>query len=422
MSSLRFVHAADLHLDAPFRGLSLDSAETGDKLRQATFIALQNLVDLCLRVRADFLLVAGDVYNQKDRSLRAQLRFRDALARLADHNVDAYVVHGNHDPTGTLSRAVRWPENTRVFESQEPECAAYVREEETLALIHGASHTRGGETRNLARKFRRSPEDVFQIGLLHANLGGNTGHEPYAPCDLQDLRAGGMDYWALGHVHSGGVRSRDPWAVYPGNIQGLSIAEPGSRGCYVVDVGRDRSVEAAFHPLHAVQWAVLEVDLRDLDTLDRLEEGVLEAVEAERERAGNCGLICRVVLCGRGPLHLRVSEEEGREELVQRLREQFSAAEPFVWIKDLVAESAPEIDLEARRGQKDLLGEVLAQAEELRNREDLLEFLHKEVLSDLFGHRRAKRFLQGLSREEADELLRRAELLCADRLESSDGE
>lgn len=156
MQPFRFVHAADLHLDAPFRGLSLDSQELGRKLRQTTFSALENLVELCLRVRADFLLVAGDVYNQEDLSLRAQLRFRDALVRLWEHGVAAYVVHGNHDPLGTASQAVQWPENARIFESDEPEYAPYVREGQTLALIHGASHVGSGESRNLARSFRRA--------------------------------------------------------------------------------------------------------------------------------------------------------------------------------------------------------------------------------------------------------------------------
>ncbi|MFO8031876.1 MAG: metallophosphoesterase, partial [Desulfohalobiaceae bacterium] len=83
MASFRFVHAADLHLDAPFQGLSQMSSELGQRLRQATFQALDNLIQLCVQQQADFLLISGDVYNQEDRSLRAQLRFREALANLS---------------------------------------------------------------------------------------------------------------------------------------------------------------------------------------------------------------------------------------------------------------------------------------------------------------------------------------------------
>jgi DNA repair exonuclease SbcCD nuclease subunit len=421
MQPFRFVHAADLHLDAPFRGLSLGSGEVGSRLRQTIFSAFDTLVELCLSKQADFLLVAGDVYNHEVRSLRAQLHFRDGLARLAENGLTVFVVHGNHDPTGTAAKTVQWPDGVRVFEGDEPECAPVVRNGSNLALVHGASHVSSRETRNLARRFRRDPQDLFQIGLLHCNLGRNTGHEPYAPCSLDDLAAAGLDYWALGHVHSGGVWSEDPYAVYSGNIQGLNITESGPKGCYLVDVHSDHSLTLSFQVLDGVRWSSVEADIAGISSLDGLEEAVLAAVEAEREAAGDRGLICRVVLCGRGPLHGSLSSDESQDELLQRLREQYAATEPFVWIKDLRVQTGPDIDLEAIRRRQDLLGEVFGQTEALKWRQDRLDLLQREILSDLFGHRRAKKFLSGLSQQEADELIRQAEYLLADRLESEEG-
>lgn len=83
--SFSFIHAADLHLDSPFKGLGQqlqDYPEIVETLREATFTAFNNLINLCLDRSVDFLLVAGDVYDGADRSLRAQLRFRDGLRRL----------------------------------------------------------------------------------------------------------------------------------------------------------------------------------------------------------------------------------------------------------------------------------------------------------------------------------------------------
>jgi len=417
MQSFRFVHAADLHLDAPFRGLSLDSKDMGNALSRATFDAFADLIHLCLEKEADFLLVSGDVYNQEKSSLRAHLAFRDGLAELAAHNICVYVVHGNHDPVGSFSRAVDWPENTHIFNSDEPESIPFSREGEVLALIHGASHMRSKETRNLAERFVRDPREVFQIGLLHCNVGRNTGHEPYAPCDLRDLTGTGLDYWALGHVHTRGVWSENPHVVYPGNIQGLNVNETGPRGCFVVDVGEDGAAEPVFHALDKFRWACVRADIRDITTLDRLEEKILGLIEAEQCEAGKRGLVCRVVLSGRGALHHYLSEDGSREDFLQRLREQLSGFDPLVWIKDLVPDTAPEIDLEARRDRHDFLGEVLSRAEEVKSREDKLEFLQKEVFFDLFGHRRAGKYLRELDLNEAEELLRRAELLAADRLE-----
>ncbi|MFW6178963.1 MAG: metallophosphoesterase, partial [Desulfohalobiaceae bacterium] len=422
MSSFRFVHAADLHLDAPFQGLSLDSKELGQRLRQSTFQALENLVWLCLQQKADFLLISGDVYNQEDRSLRAQLRFREALDQLSKQGVAVYLVHGNHDPVGSSIQALTWPENVHVFTCSEPETRPFVRDGNILALIHGASHTRSNETRNLAKAFKRAPQDVFQIGLLHCNLGSTTGHQPYAPCSLQDLTRTELNYWALGHVHSGGIYSRDPYVVYPGNIQGLSILEQGPRGCYVLDVHPDFQLESAFYPLDVLRWAEIRLDIQNLPSLDRLEETILQEIRTRQEQAENRGLLCRIVLRGRGSLHNLLRREEDQEGLLQRLREQYQDLEPLVWIKDLRLETAPEIDLESRRRQGDFLAEVLDQAESLLAREDLQDFLQQEILPELFQHRRARKLLQGLSQAEAKELLHQAEIFCADLLQPEDQE
>ncbi|MGM0424035.1 MAG: metallophosphoesterase family protein [Thermodesulfobacteriota bacterium] len=417
MSSFRFVHAADLHLDAPFQGLSQVSSELGQRLRQATFQALDNLIQLCVQQQADFLLISGDVYNQEDRSLRAQLRFREALANLSQQGISVYLVHGNHDPVGSTAQALTWPENVHVFSSWEAETQAFIRDGSTQALIHGASHTRSQETRNLARNFKRAPQDVFQIGLLHCNLERNTGHAPYAPCSLQDLAKADLDYWALGHVHSGGIFAKHPYVVYPGNIQGLNILEQGPRGCYVLDVHSDFQLQTEFHPLDVLRWAEIRVDIQNRPSLDRLEEAIFQDIQAQQGQAGDRGLLCRIVLSGRGNLHSILRREEGQEELLQRLREYYQEHEPLAWIKDLRLETSPELDLESRRRQGDFLAEVLDQAQELLNRKDCRDHLHQEVLAELYQHRRAKRLLQHLSQEEAQELLRQAEILCADLLQ-----
>ncbi len=417
MQPLRFVHAADLHLDAPFSGLSMDSPEFGRGLRQATFEAWESLVNLCVEQKADFLLIAGDVYNQEDRSILAQLRFRDGLNELSRAGVCVYVAHGNHDPLGSAPQAIQWPDNVWVFESDEPQTFSFVREGQTLALIHGASHMRTKETRNLARKFSSGDNATFQVGLLHCNLGRNTGHEPYAPCDWNDLLYAGMDYWALGHIHKGGVWCESPHVVYPGNIQGLNIRENGPRGCYVVHVHAGGEISPVFHPLDTFRWSWVDVDAGSVDKLDQLEDKVLAAVEQEQANAGTRGIVCRVSLYGRGPVHGFLSSQESRDDFLYRLREQTTGNQPPVWIKDVQVNTAPDIDLEERREKHDFLGQVLTQARSLRERKDLAQFLLEEVLSDLFSHRRARKFLSSLSTEEAEELLRQSELLALDKLE-----
>ena len=112
MQAFTFVHTADLHLDSPFVGLEQIDTEVAAVLKDATFLAFNNIIDLCIESNAHFLLVAGDVFDSGDRSLRAQLRFRDGLERLDEASFTAIMTpwmagrHLSPGPTGrTFSKA-----------------------------------------------------------------------------------------------------------------------------------------------------------------------------------------------------------------------------------------------------------------------------------------------------------------------------
>ncbi|MGO9560026.1 MAG: metallophosphoesterase family protein, partial [Acidimicrobiales bacterium] len=168
-----FVHAADLHLDTPFKGVSETAPRIGAALREASLDAFDQLVELCLDREAAFLLVAGDVYDGAERGLRAQLRFRDGLQRLSDAGIDTFVVHGNHDPVDEGWSAVRvWPERVHFFGADEVECMPVARDGQVIATVQGISYGRREVTENLALRFSRPTSEGLKIGLLHCNVAG----------------------------------------------------------------------------------------------------------------------------------------------------------------------------------------------------------------------------------------------------------
>ena len=237
LSTLRFVHTADLHLDSPFAGFSANApGDVTAALRDATFEAYDAIVELCLAEHVDALLVAGDIYDSSDKSLRAQLRFIDGLKRLAAAGIRSFICHGNHDPLDGWEAGFATPVGCHRF-GDAVEVVPLDPADPGRAAIYGYSYPRQRVTDNVARQFQRTDDAAFAIGLLHANVGADTGHERYAPCTVDDLAATGMDYWALGHVHTRQVlRSNGPAIVYPGNPQGRHPNELGARGIYIVDV------------------------------------------------------------------------------------------------------------------------------------------------------------------------------------------
>lgn len=198
MTSLTFVHAADLHLGAPFRGLNR-SLETlapqeksvGTTVLEATYTALERLVAVCIAAQADFLVLAGDVYDSAKGSLASRFALNKAFLTLKEHNVRVFLAHGNHDPLE--EQPFPWPDNVTAF-SPEVTVHSVMRGGKALALVHGVSHTSAAEGRNLARQFRRKEpslifEDVFQLGCCTAQCRGKPGTtQPMLPARCKTCR------------------------------------------------------------------------------------------------------------------------------------------------------------------------------------------------------------------------------------------
>ena len=421
MRLFSFLHAADLHIDSPFRGVTADTPAVAEALYSSTFQAFDALIDATLEREADFLLIAGDVYDSQDRSLRAQLRLRDGLVRLSDRDIQSFIVHGNHDPLDSKVAVLDWPKKAHFFGKKLESVPALGSDGEPVATVSGISFPKKEEPRNLASKFTRQETGLFQIGLLHCNVGGDTSHENYAPCTLDDLRAAGMDYWALGHVHTRSILSEAPWAVYPGNIQGRSIREQGARGCYHVRVDVDGRVTVEFVSLDVVRWSELQVTIDSLETVDALERAVVETVEEASAGADGRALVCRVSILGHGPLHAGLRRSGSAEQLRERVRGHFSGEDPFVWVQHLAIESRPQVDLAERMGRQDLLSEVLATAKEYREGPSGPGPLYESALVELWGNSRvAKAQVERPTDAQVAAILQEAELLCFDLLEDEE--
>lgn len=431
--SFTFIHAADLHLGAPFRGLAgLESAFPGGKLlAEASYKALKRLEELCLERQAAFLLLAGDIYDSSDGLLRARLALRDMFLRLEKAGIMVFLAHGNHDPLERGPSPVRWPENVVVFGAEVSETPVRLGGE-TVALVRGLSHAGKQETDNLARRFpARGPAmsgGAFRINVLHCALGGRSGgHEPYAPCAEQDLVSGDADYWALGHVHGPQVVRQTPAIVYAGSMQGLHINEEGPHGAYAVTAFADGSSECSFVPLSPALWESCSLDLGALDqppeSLDALEALMIARLGelADGAPAGVEIILARLVLRGRSKLDEALRKPGNREELLRRLRDEaggFYAAPSeglALWLKDLQVRTKPLAENGEASARPDLVGEIFRQAAAVSD--DDLEALVETTLADLYAAHRLRPALKIPERAELRELLEDAALLASARLE-----
>ncbi len=388
MDSFRFVHAADLHIDSPFSGIGEVDARVATRLREATYEAFQNLVDLCIDKEADFLVIAGDVFDGADRSVRAQLRFRDGLSTLAEKGIKSFVVHGNHDPLDGWQPSISWPAEVHIFGAT-PEWINIEKNGEVVAAVQGMSYPTSEVTENLAVQFS-PPESgsIFAIGLLHANVGSNSAHKNYAPCTVDDLSSSGIDYWALGHVHTRQTLKRAaPVIAYPGNTQGRHPNETGARGALVVDVDPSGASTTEFVALDVARWENSELDISSLETIDSLDSAIRQQTDNLSAQAEGRDVVCRVSLIGRGPLHEQLAVDGAVDDLLEAARNSWSGGSPWVWVERISDLTRPTIDIESRAKQDDFLGATLKRALLSSIESEEIDRL-TEVVSDVYTGRR----------------------------------
>ncbi|WP_304736697.1 DNA repair exonuclease [uncultured Desulfovibrio sp.] len=424
MDAIRYIHAADLHLDTPFQGLSRETAQGGHLARllhDATFTALERLFRLCESEKPDFLVLAGDIYNQENYSVKAQLRLRDGCERLNRLGIRVFLAHGNHDPLDSRLNAVEWPDNVTVF-GPEPERHLLEKDGRPLAVVHGISHAKAREGRNLARFFQRDTRyDCFQLGVLHCTVEGESKADRYAPCCLDDLKSPGLDAGALGHVHERRVLSEEPFIAYPGNAQGLHVNEPGPRGCLLVTAaprGGSYVCDAAFQLLGPVQWAKLELDLDGVSHLDEVERRLNQCLEDAAQAADPAceAIMARITLSGRTTLDAMLHDAASQEDLAERLRH-LSSGMPGVWLKDLRVETRPLTELSEYLQREDLLGEAVRLTGRMRESREALQEIAGPALAPLFEHKRLRKALTPPDESQMQALLHEAERLCVELLE-----
>jgi len=413
-----FIHAADLHLGSPFKGVGSKLPEISETLGAATYDAFTGLIDLCLEKKVDFLLVAGDVFDLSDRSLRAQLTFRDGLARLSDAGIRSFTVLGNHDPWEAWSNRITWPEGAQLFSPDQVETVPVAINGTPVAAVSGISYRTQHQTGDLSAGFHPDHPDLYQVALLHSNCGDHPDHGAYAPCSLESLRKAGFDYWALGHVHEKKILETRPHIVYPGCTQGLSIRETGARGCWLVRVDADRRSALSFQPLDRVRWRSAEIDIGGLGTLDALDHALTDILSRSADESEGRPVILRIHITGRGELYSSLRQPATIEELLERARNLGGQESPSVWVQDLAVDCRPEVDMNLRASVDDLLGQVLQNAMALGVSPDALPERLMPVLSDLYQHARLSRHLDAPSPSELQTLIQDAALICFDHLET----
>ncbi|MEO7096279.1 MAG: DNA repair exonuclease [Polyangiales bacterium] len=424
---MKIVHAADLHIDSPMKGLERYEGAPVERVRQATREAFKNVIALCLRERARFLVLAGNVFDGDWKDVNTGLFFVSQLARLREVGCDVLLLRGNHD--FELTRALTYPDHVHEFSVAAATVA--FRGQRTFAFpsdgiaFHGVSYADRQVKDSLLPHYPAPLAGMLNVGVLHTNATGSLEHAAYAPCTVGDLVSHGYDYWALGHVHGHAVLCEQPFVVYPGNTQGRNVREVGPKGCVLVDVDDDERTISGTQLVETsvMRWFDEELVLeRDDD-----EHALLEAVRVRLghvvARASSQLSAVRLTIRGGCRAHSVVVAQH--ERLVAEVRALANTHNGALWLEKVRFGTAPATPIPDLREAQGLVAELLRHTEALRGEERDDDLLRLALPLDPLK-KRLRRELEELGldlsdREFLGRVLDEAEALLAQRLTGLDG-
>ncbi|HKO51204.1 MAG TPA: DNA repair exonuclease [Polyangiaceae bacterium] len=351
---MKFVHAADLHLDSPLAGLSKYEGAPVEQIRGATRRALENLVKLCVSEQVQLLLIAGDLYDGDWRDYSTGLFFAKQMATLRAANVRVVWIRGNHDAASKLTAHLNLPDNVRELSHKKPDSFAI---EDLGVAVHGQGFDTREVTTDLSLRYPEPRRGLFNIGLLHTALEGRAGHAPYAPCRLSALIDRGYDYFALGHVHTRELLCERPWIVFPGNLQGRHARETGPKGASLVTVEGEQVRSVEHRALDAVRWHLAEAEVSSERSLDGVLERVRSSLSAAVAASDGRLSAVRVRIHGASAAHEQLAARFERvTEEVRALTLDLSAE---AWLEKVEIATRPVSQRVELREREDAIGELL---------------------------------------------------------------
>ena len=372
---MRFIHAADIHLDSPLRGLERYEGAPVSQIRLATRAALDNLVRLAIAEHVDFVLIAGDVYDGDWKDYNTGLFFSARMSRLRECGIPVFLISGNHDAESQISKSITLPDNVKKFSDKKAETIIL---EKFGVAIHGQSFGRRDVTENLCAAYPFGEKSLFNIGMLHTCADGRAGHEKYAPCRIDDMRSREYQYWALGHVHNREIISAgDPYILFPGNIQGRNVRETGAKGCSIVTVEHQKAVSVEALELDTLRWAVADVNATGTQTVSDIIEKVREQVRVAKSDGGGRTLAMRIEIRGSCHAHrlLMADSEQAVNDIRAAVTDESSGD---VWAEKVKFMTDARTDYEDYLSQNTPLAELIKSIGDYSASDELAALLRED--------------------------------------------
>ncbi|MEM7454804.1 MAG: DNA repair exonuclease [Planctomycetota bacterium] len=391
--TLKFIHAADFHLDEPVSGLPRIPAHLKTVLANAPYDAATRVFDLAISERVDFVLLAGDLFHIDAAAPRAPAFLLGQFERLAEKEIHVYWAGGTVDQPDRWPASIPLPENVTTFSSTYVDAVEHIRDGTVVATIRGAGHD---PKRKSGVDFSAGTSETFAIALTHGDF------------DPSALTAHNVRYWALGGRHKPTKLDKTGHiAAYSGTPLGRSQKESGPHGCKIGRVDSSGKLFVQDVETDTVRWMPQKVAIEETHSVGELKKILLErGLKIATDNAEQT-VLTNWYLSPAGDFNPALRRTEVRDELLEWLRDEFGRGEQGIWSVDLKIDPPESLPM-AWYEEDTILGEYLRAVGRHQSDDSLKLILHdympanvqSEMLNNL-GH---------VPTARRDEVLRRAAL------------
>ncbi|EAE7073677.1 exonuclease SbcCD subunit D [Listeria monocytogenes] len=395
MKEIQFLHMADLHLDSPFIGLSTLPQPLFSAIQESTFQSLERITTVAIKEAVDFVLIAGDIYDSEDQSVRAQARFAKEMKRLEAANIPVFMIHGNHDFIEKHKEKLALPSNVHVF-SEQVEVMSHKTATGVSVNIYGFSYNERHIRSSRVGEYKIQGDADFHIALLHGSeVSSSEEHDVYAPFRVQEISRKGFDYWALGHIHKRQLLAESPSIYYPGNIQGRNRKESGEKGASIITLS-EASTTIDFIGTSPIIWEEAVITLPENSEINAFYRETTKLLESYQGRSHSYFL------------HIIVKMENKQKidtnDWLQMLQEEVEITDnTFVWVHKLTTEITNQSNSQTWY-ESHLAGEEIKHSFETLQDESAFY----QAVEALYLESGVSRYLDDLSEIDRDRLLQDA--------------
>lgn len=416
---MRILCASNLHLGRRVSGLPGHAGI--DPTHASASAVLDRLARAAVANDVHAVLLAGDVIDREAGQFEPVGALQEALGLLAREGIPVIAIAGDED-FDALPRAIDAlgsaisPDAITLLDEERP--SADIGPEDDRVTVIGVSQSDQTGLDDPLSTVPTVEGEGPSIVMLHASLtDGNAPTETFQPIRLDDLAASGIDLWVMGAQREPDIVERDgTLVVETGSGAPANRDETGPHGATLVERFADGRIECRLIPLSPVQFAEIDVDVTDLDSLEAVEGAIVGALHDTLDEAiagdtlaSLATVIGTVHLTGVSALH--ASLEAFTADLARTLAVERQGVGGVV--ASIEIDTRPDVDIEPLLGRPDPVGELARLIRVLNDDAEptpAQEALVRRATDRLLGVHRSRIFAGAVNDPEPDEETARAVL------------